>query len=52
MIRDRIVVGILNQSLSEWLQLDVDLTLEKAKTMTLEKAKTMTLEKAKTMVCQ
>ena len=33
MICDRIMVGILNQSLSEWLQLDADLTLENAKTM-------------------
>ena len=33
MIRDRIVVGILDAALSERLQLDADLTLEKAKTM-------------------
>ena len=32
MIRDRIVVGILNSSLSEQLQLEKDLTLEKAVT--------------------
>ena len=33
MIRDRIVVGIRDQSLSERLQLDSALTLEKAKTL-------------------
>ena len=33
MIRDRIVVGIKDQGLSERLQLDPALTLEKAKTM-------------------
>ena len=31
MIRDRLVVGILDSSLSEQLQLDAELTLEKAK---------------------
>ena len=31
MIRDRLVVGILDMSLSERLQMDADLTLEKAK---------------------
>ena len=30
LIRDRLVVGILDKQLSEKLQLDVDLTLEKA----------------------
>ena len=30
MIRDRILVGILNLNLSEQLQIDADLTLEKA----------------------
>lgn len=30
MIRDRIVVGVLNQQLSEKMQLDPELTLEKA----------------------
>ena len=34
MIRDRIVVGIRDQALSERLQLDSTLTLEKAKTLT------------------
>ena len=33
MIRDRIVVGICDSSLSERLQLDPELTLEKAKTL-------------------
>ena len=33
MIRDRIVVGIRNQALSECLQTVADLTLEKAKTL-------------------
>ena len=33
MIRDRIVVGIRDQSQSERLQMDADLTLEKAKTL-------------------
>ena len=33
MIRDRIVVGIRDSALSERLQLDPDLTLEKAKTL-------------------
>ena len=32
MIRDRLVVGICDNSLSEHLQLDAELTLEKAKT--------------------
>lgn len=31
MIRDRLVIGIWDTSLSEHLQLDADLTLEKAK---------------------
>ena len=31
MLRDRLVVGIRDQSLSEKLQMDSDLTLEKAK---------------------
>ena len=31
MIRARIVVGICDQSLSEWLQMDADMTLDKAK---------------------
>lgn len=34
MIRDCIVVGICDRSLSEWLQLNAELTLEKAKTLT------------------
>ena len=33
MIRDRIVVGLCDQKLSERLQLEADLTLEKAMTM-------------------
>ena len=33
LIRDRIVVGIRNQALSEQLQSDPELTLEKAKTL-------------------
>ena len=33
MIRDRIVVGIYDSSLSEWMQIDMDVTLEKAKKM-------------------
>ena len=33
MIRDRIVVGIRDSSLSERMQIDADLTLEKAKKM-------------------
>jgi len=33
MIRDRTVVGICNQALSQRMQLDPDLTLEKAKTL-------------------
>ena len=33
MIRDRIVVGICDQALSQRMQLDPDLTLEKAKTL-------------------
>ena len=33
MIRDRIVVGIRDEALSERLQLDSELTLEKAKTL-------------------
>ena len=37
MIRDRIVVGIRDQSLSERLQLDSALTLEKAKTLTRQR---------------
>ena len=32
MIRDRLVVGIRDTALSEWLQMDAELTLEKAKT--------------------
>ena len=37
MIRDRIVVGIRDQALSERLQLDSTLTLEKAKTLTRQR---------------
>ena len=37
MIRDRLVVGILDKSLSERLQLDPDLTLEKAKKMVCQR---------------
>ena len=37
MIRDRLVVGIRNKILSERLQLDPELTLEKAKTMLRQK---------------
>ena len=33
MIRACIIVGIRNQSQSEWLQMDAGLTLEKAKTL-------------------
>ena len=33
MIRDRIVVGLIDHSLSERLQLDAKLTLESAKTL-------------------
>lgn len=37
MIRDCIVVSIHDGLLSEWLQLDPDLTLEKAKTLVRER---------------
>ena len=37
MIRDRIVVGIRDKALSQHLQLDPDLTLEKAKTLTRQR---------------
>ena len=37
MIRDRIVVGIRDLALSERLQLDTDLTLDKAKTMVCQR---------------
>ena len=37
MIRDKIVVGIRDQSLSERLQLDPTLTLDKAKTLTQQR---------------
>ena len=42
MIRDRIVVGIRDQALSERLQVDPALTLEKAKTMTSDNEKLYT----------
>ena len=38
MIRDRLVVGILDQALSERMQTDSELSLEKAKTMVRQKA--------------
>lgn len=37
MIRDRIVVGIRDQSHSERLQMDPDLTLEKAKKLVMQR---------------
>jgi len=37
-MRDRLVVGILDQALSERLQTDSDLTLERAKTLVRQKA--------------
>ena len=37
MIKDRIVVGICDTALSEKLQMDADLTLEKVKTMVCQK---------------
>ena len=37
MIRDRIIVGICDVALSERLQMDLDLTLEKAKTVVCQK---------------
>ena len=38
LMRDRLVVGILDQALSERLQTDSDLTLERAKTLVRQKA--------------
>ena len=38
MIRDRLVVGILDQALSERMQTDSELSLEKARTMVRQKA--------------
>ena len=37
MLRDRIVVGIQDQALSQRMQMDPELTLEKAKTFTRQK---------------
>ena len=37
LIRDRIVVGLADKNLSETLQLEADLTLEKAKTQARQK---------------
>ena len=42
MLRDRIVVGIVDSSLSERLQMIEDLTLEKAKTLVRQRGKQCT----------
>ena len=37
MVRDRLVVGLRNLALSQWLQMDPDLTLEKAKILSRQR---------------